>query len=111
MTSIIGTITLTLFFGIAAWMFSLKESLDKPGLRKNQSNVCITALLVIGFILRVICAVMYKGHETDMGCFMGWSSKLYNNGLGNFYLSEGFHDYPPGYVYLMYILGAIKDIF
>ncbi len=111
MTSILGTIALTLFFGIATWMFSLKEALDRPKLQKNQSNAYIIALLIIGFIIRVICAVMYKGHETDMGCFMGWSTKLFNNGLGNFYLSEGFHDYPPGYVYIMYILGAIKDIF
>lgn len=111
MTAILGTIALTLFFGGAAWFFSFRDSLKKSGLKKNQTNTYITVLLVIGFIIRALCAVMYYGHKTDMGCFTGWSDGLYQDGLRSFYLSDGFHDYPPGYVYVMYILGAIKNIF
>ncbi len=111
MTSILGTIALTLFFGGAAWFFSIRDALKKPGLKKNQTNTYITVLLVVGFIIRAVCAVMYYGHETDMGCFIGWSNRLYEDGLRSFYLSDGFHDYPPGYVYVMYILGTIKNIF
>lgn len=111
MTSILGTIVLTLFFGGAVWFISARETLEKPKLQKNQTHIYIIALLVIGFIIRVLCASMYRGHETDMGCFTGWSRQLYGNGLRSFYLSDSFHDYPPGYVYVMYILGAVKDIF
>ena len=28
-----------------------------------------------------------------------------------FYLSDGFHDYPPGYVYIMWVLGGLKSLF
>ncbi len=111
MTAILGTIAMTLFFGGAAWFFSFKDALKKPGLKKNQTNTYIIILLVIGFIIRALCAVMYYGHKTDMGCFTGWSNGLYRDGLRSFYLSDGFHDYPPGYVYVMYILGAIKNVF
>ncbi len=111
MTAILGTIALTLFFGGAAWFLTFRDALKNNGLKKNQTNSYITALLVIGFIIRAVCAVMYYGHKTDMGCFSGWSDGLYRDGLRSFYLSDGFHDYPPGYVYVMYVLGAIKNIF
>lgn len=29
----------------------------------------------------------------------------------NFYLSDSFHDYPPGYMYILYIVGAIRALF
>lgn len=109
MTSIIGTIVLTLFFAIGAWFVSARDELAKPLSKKKQTHAYITTVLILGFAVRVVCAIMYRGHETDMGCFSGWSDTIFRHGLGNFYVSEGFHDYPPGYVYIMYVLGAIKN--
>jgi dolichyl-phosphate-mannose-protein mannosyltransferase len=50
-------------------------------------------------------------HESDMYCFTGWASLAYNGGLKNFYSGEYFTDYPPVYIYVLYVLGGIKSAF
>ncbi len=112
MASIIGIMALcSLFFG-GAWILSAREALEKP-IKANETKRygAAIAVFIIGFIARCIAAVITRGHETDMACFEGWSDQIFNEGVGNFYLSNGFHDYPPGYVYVMYVLGALKSIF
>lgn len=99
-------------FGGAVWALYLREALAKPSSSHSiaaGNAVYIIAVLGVGFIVRVICAVSYEGHPTDMACFSGWSTRIFSDGLGNFYTNDGFHDYPPGYVYVMYILGAVKS--
>lgn len=110
MTAIIGIIALTAMFGGVAWS-SIEKNTFKTVKNEKNKHSYIWVVLILGFIVRIIAAVSYRGHETDMNCFSGWSDMLFNNGLSQFYLSEGFHDYPPGYVYIMYVLGAIKSIF
>ena len=111
MNTILFIILLSAIFGGAVWALYLKEALAKPGSAHSIANknvVYIIAVIAIGFIVRIICAVSYEGHPTDMSCFSGWSTRIFNGGLGKFYLDDGFHDYPPGYVYIMYVLGAVK---
>ena len=50
-------------------------------------------------------------HESDMACFTGWASLAYSGGLKNFYTSGFFTDYPPVYIYVLYVLGRIKSAF
>lgn len=70
------------------------------------------ALIIIsGFIVRIIAAVCYPGHATDMSCFGSWSEMVFKNGFSNFYASEAFTDYPPGYMYILYIIGFIRNVF
>ncbi len=108
MTGIISTMLLTVVFGGAFWTLYLKDKLNSKA--SDKTNVYIVAVMLIGVVARIIAAVCYYGHKTDMGCFIGWSGKLFRNGLSEFYVSEGFHDYPPGYVYVMYVLGAVKSL-
>lgn len=110
MGTIIGVMFIAAFFGTALWKLNICEALKKPCGGKNGSKY-ITALIIIGFAVRIIAAVSYRGHATDMNCFIGWSDDVFKNGISQFYISDGFHDYPPGYVYVMYILGAIKNLF
>ena len=110
MTAIIGIIVLAAMFGAVAWSSIEKNTFKTVKYVDNQRSY-IWIVLLVGLIIRIIAAVSYRGHETDMNCFAGWSDMIFNNGLSQFYLSEGFHDYPPGYVYVMYVLGALKSIF
>lgn len=110
MTAILSVLALTALFGGAVWSMYLKESIRrKPDAHHN--SMYIIAVLAVGAIAHIIAALCYYGHPTDMGCFSGWSDSIYKNGLAAFYASDGFHDYPPGYVYVMYILGAVKNTF
>ncbi len=105
MTAIIGIMVITAFIGYSLW-----ETVTKAALSKKTQQSYVWAVLVIGFIIRLMAAAGYKGHETDMSCFIGWADLAFGNGISQFYLSEGFHDYPPGYVYILYVLGAVKSV-
>ena len=71
------------------------------------------ALLVFGgsFLLQITLGMLYYGHGTDMNCFSAWSDMVYTGGFYNFYRSEAFTDYPPGYMYVLYVLGFLRSIF
>lgn len=75
----------------------------------NGLNVLI--LLTLAFGVRFIAAVAYKGYEVDMNCFSSWSDMVFQGGISNFYSSESFTDYPPGYMYILLVIGAIRNTF
>ena len=108
MTSIIFVVILAAVFGGAAWQLYMKEAVGLSATKENNA-MYIIAVMAAGLIAHIIGALCYYGHPTDMGCFVGWSDRIFKDGLTQFYISEGFHDYPPGYVYVMWVLGAIKN--
>lgn len=107
MSSVITITVLTALAGYGLWALYFDKAL-KLNNNKN-SNIFIILVLLAGAIIRMYSAANYYGHETDMACFLGWSDLAYKDGISQFYVSEGFHDYPPGYVYVMYLLGAVKN--
>ncbi|MCH5211944.1 MAG: DUF2029 domain-containing protein [Oscillospiraceae bacterium] len=110
MSSIIFIAVFTALLGGALWKLYLQDAV-KNTVKQPENKIFIIAALAAGLIAHIICAVAYKGHSTDMGCFSGWSDRIYKDGFAAFYASDGFHDYPPGYVYIMWVLGAFKHIF
>ena len=68
-------------------------------------------LAFAAFIFRIILGIIYRGFGVDISCFMGWSSAVYEHGFGEFYNLEIFTDYPPGYMYVLWVIGWIRDIF
>jgi len=61
------------------------------------------------FVLRLACAPIVRGHPIDVGDFMAWADHAYQEGLANFYNGDIFADYPPGYIYVLYVLGAVRS--
>lgn len=106
MTAILGIMVMCAVFGTVAWITTVKDTFNK-----KTGKSYIVWVLLLGFIVRIIAAASYKGHETDMGCFSAWADMAFGNGLSQFYLSDSFHDYPPGYLYVLYIIGAVKSLF
>ena len=68
-------------------------------------------IVAAAFLLRICAALIWHGHETDMACFSAWADDIFQNGFRAFYSSESFSDYPPGYMYILYIIGAVRSIF
>jgi len=101
----------SVIFGIIFYYvydFCIKDKLNPQKIKK--SNISVFVLAAISFIIRIILALTYRGHNTDMGCFEGWSSIIFDVGIPDFYESPGFHDYPPGYMYILYLIGGIRDL-
>ena len=72
------------------------------------------ALLIAGLgaalLARLALAVCVRGYNTDVNCFSAWSERIYNLGPGAFYAEDYFCDYPPGYMLLLYLPAALRDL-
>ena len=88
---------------------------NKPavmGVKEAKMNwLNLGILLLVAFIVRYILAKIDPGYETDMGCFKYWSDQVYNDGFSKFYNSETFTDYPPGYMYILWVVGFFRAHF
>lgn len=78
---------------------------------ETETGILFGVILFVALIVRYIAAAKYFGNETDMNCFISWSDMVFNDGLGGFYSSDTFTDYPPGYMYILYVVGAIRHMF
>src|SRR5512142_840907 len=70
----------------------------------------IVALLALGLALRLIIAYVLvpgSGFGVDLASFRGWAGDLAQNGPFGFYSRPGFHDYTPGYLYVLWLLGIV----
>lgn len=77
----------------------------------KNGGIYLSAVICIFSTVYLICSAVYYGHKTDMSCFSSWSDMIFTGGIKNFYTSEAFHDYPPGYMYVLYFIGALKALF
>ena len=108
-------VALLTVIGFAVFYFwMLRYEVD--GIRiytKDKKQQWGNLLLVLGaaFLVKLIIAASYEGHGTDMSCFSAWSDMIFQDGFWNFYHSDAFTDYPPGYMALLWGVGALRSIF
>ena len=103
------TLILLGMIGVFFIVFSkLEDSLEYKN-KLKYGHFWLLAFLC--FAVKIVMASLYTGHESDMNCFYAWSEMLSRDGLGAFYESEAFTDYPPGYMYILGILGNLKSTF
>ncbi len=76
-----------------------------PMTRKKQ-RLLFALIVGIGFVIRLVLCKAFKGHATDMGCWVAWGNQIADGGFATFY-DGTWYDYPPGY---MLILGALTWI-
>jgi predicted membrane-bound dolichyl-phosphate-mannose-protein mannosyltransferase len=69
----------------------------------------IVAILALGLVFRLIIAQLNpgSGFAVDLASFRGWASNLASEGLHGFYERPFFHDYTPGYLYALYVVGLV----
>lgn len=70
----------------------------------------LLVILVFAFIVRIYIALMISGYPSDMSCWTGWSAAAAGKGLFKIYSDMSFLDYPPGYIYILHILGSIGNM-
>lgn len=108
-----GAFRLHFIFLIMALMLIISFSLNTDSITKSgnytNKNKTIFTILTLAFIIRVVFAFFFVGFKADLQCFDLWSDIIYTDGFSSFYSSPHFTDYPPGYMYVLYILGFIKN--
>ena len=65
-----------------------------------------------GLALRLIIAHLIpgSGFGVDLGAFRYWASNLASDGLSGFYDRDFFHDYTPGYLYVLWLVGVAGNL-
>ncbi|MGZ6255471.1 MAG: hypothetical protein ACXWMB_00455, partial [Candidatus Limnocylindria bacterium] len=73
----------------------------------------VVILIVFGVLLRAVIAgpyLPYSGFRVDVGDFAIWADRMAAHGPGQFYQAGYLADYPPGYMYILWGLGAIAEL-
>lgn len=71
--------------------------------------VCV--LLCLGLLIRMILAIKVFGYGFDIIFFSDWSARMIQYGPSGFYTEDMLTDYPPLYMYVLYVIGRIRAHF
>lgn len=67
----------------------------------------LSILLAGGLLVRIALAATTKGYAPDITTFSAWSAHA-ADGLTSFYSPGYFADYPPGYIYVLWLVGKLR---
>nr|MBA2382187.1 hypothetical protein [Chloroflexota bacterium] len=72
----------------------------------------VVAVLALGLAFRLIIAQLNpgSGFKVDLSSFQFWAGNLAEKGLNGFYDRPFFHDYTPGYLYVLYMVGQVGHL-
>jgi Gpi18-like mannosyltransferase len=72
----------------------------------------LLALLGAGLLLRLLLAYVLfpnSGHPGDIGLYSQWALTLASVGPGDFYAKTDLVDYPPGYLYVLWVIATASQ--
>jgi C-terminal four TMM region of protein-O-mannosyltransferase/Dolichyl-phosphate-mannose-protein mannosyltransferase len=69
----------------------------------------VLVVLALGLALRLIIAYLLPGSglHNDLGAFRFWAGELAAHGPWGFYDRDFLHDYTPGYMYVLWLVGLV----
>ncbi|MDO5520270.1 MAG: glycosyltransferase family 39 protein [bacterium] len=109
--NLIALVTIVALLAIYRTYFELTPVGKDCGKAIYKSWTGIAWLLAFALIIKLIISVIYTGFDTDMNCFFSWARMAANDGLSNFYREDVFTDYPPGYIYVLFVVGKFISLF
>ncbi len=92
---------------IIVYFLNAKKALKLPQVYGIEIFI---AIFVSGFVLRLVLAVSIEGYPNDIATFKAWAIAAADNFSG-LYTSGMFLDYPPLYMYVLYVIGKLASIF
>ncbi len=106
----VGVVFLLLVGALALWLV-LDRSRLAPALDAGKGErIALISLLVLAAAARLPFCFGGFGHATDLPTFKSWADTA-SSGVFSFYKNAKFADYPPGYVYVLGLLGSIRKLF
>jgi Gpi18-like mannosyltransferase len=78
----------------------------------EDGTVGVLILLAAGLAFRIIIAYLLpnSGFGVDIQSFRFWAENLASNGIAGFYARDFFHDYTPGYLYVLWAVGKVGQL-
>lgn len=77
---------------------------------EEKKNYIVFFIMTAGILIRIILAGVCKGHASDLALFTSWADRVASTGFHNFYASDVFTDYPPGYMYVLWLIGKVRQL-
>ena len=74
----------------------------------RRARLATLGLITVGVALRLL-TLRSPGFPSDVGTFQAWAEHLVQVGPGGFYAPDYFSDYPPAYLYVLWLFGALFD--
>jgi Gpi18-like mannosyltransferase len=74
---------------------------------RADTRAGLAAMFVLAFVIRVLIAP-HLGFYGDLRLFRIWAARLDEVGPHRFYVAGQFVDYPPGYLYVLWLLGKLS---
>lgn len=100
-----------LFCGLAAFAVGYVSLSPRAGKTAGvPEGGRVWLLLCVALLVRLVLGLCMRGFAVDIGCFLSWSSTVYAVGPRAFYASVSFCDYPPGYLYILWLCGALRSL-
>lgn len=75
---------------------------------RRDAVLFLGGAIAAGVVLRLL-VFSGQGFPTDVGTFQAWAERLAALGPGAFYAPGYFSDYPPGFLYVLWLVGALFD--
>ncbi|MDR3585850.1 MAG: hypothetical protein P4L59_11080 [Desulfosporosinus sp.] len=94
-----------MFFLAAYYLITKKKLKILPG----NAKILILSLLGVGLLLRIPMALVISSHPFDLSTFKNWATTAANN-FSQFYQGRNASDYPPLYIYLLFIIGKLGSL-
>jgi Gpi18-like mannosyltransferase len=91
-------------FLLGTWMATGHATREEDGASGGGK---LTLLLAGAALLRVALAATTRGYDADVTTFTAWAAHA-ADGLASFYSPGYFADYPPGYIYLLWLIGKLR---
>lgn len=114
--------TLKAFFAVINWaaviaavvliagVLANRRRIMKLNLSDSRYKLGIAIVIVAGLIIRFLLVAKYKGHDTDMNCWIAWGNMIASGNISTFYVGT-WYDYPPAYMLVLGLLSAIVNFF
>ena len=102
-------VTVCIIYVILAMFFLRRLG---TGLQKSSTaaGTILAVLLGGALVLRLVLGSTATGYETDINTFKAWAGLADSMGLQNLYYSDIFLDYPPGYIYVLWLLEKVRQL-
>jgi len=107
-TNVISILIYVILFTLSYYLIFSREN----ALNTNTSSKFSWLLpCLLAFGVRFIFALVTDGYISDMNCWRAWASRGATEGPWGFYSDSVFCDYPPGYIYILSLVGMFRQAF
>lgn len=101
--------SLVIFALAAVSCFRMRKKAGISTIGSIPARVLIIFLFITGFFMRIYLASLVTGHSYDLNTFRSWANAAANN-LTQFYAGRNASDYPPLYIYVLYVIGKAVSV-